>query len=242
MCPSGWDGTEAAGGWPAAGSPRVSTTSRSGNSRWTLRPAVWRTQSSWGYARSSHRCDPGLWDAGRGDSGMRLEDAPVGRSRTAVMCGGTGIRVTWMGGSASLVALPGRFDWFDWFADTVSWTLMASAFILQTVSGFHAEGALLDVGSAQLSRFAYSPLRSRHTWRLIRPGEPGGVPDATGDRRNRPLHPGRLRSRGTGRRHGAVWRLVPLRVEFERGRTRARSRCSCPRCPRSRPCRCRTGG
>ncbi|MEV8100865.1 hypothetical protein [Streptomyces sp. NPDC088135] len=76
-----------------------------------------------------------------------------------------------MGGSASLVALPGRFDWF---ADTVSRKLMASAFIPQTVSGFHAEGTLLDLGGAQLSRFAYSPLRSRRTWRLIRPGGPGG--------------------------------------------------------------------
>lgn len=54
----------------------------------------------------------------------------------------------------------------------VSRELMPSEFSPLDSSRFHAEGSLLDLGSTQVSRFAYSPLRSRRTPRLIRSGDP----------------------------------------------------------------------
>ncbi|WP_063774685.1 AraC-like ligand-binding domain-containing protein [Kitasatospora azatica] len=73
--------------------------------------------------------------------------------------------------SASAAELPAS-DRFDWFVETVSNTLMPSAFNPQDAGGFYAEGALLDLGPAQMSRFSYSPLRSRRTPALIRRGDP----------------------------------------------------------------------
>ncbi|MGW3177310.1 AraC-like ligand-binding domain-containing protein [Streptomyces sp. NPDC001153] len=63
-------------------------------------------------------------------------------------------------------------DRFDWFADAVSGALMPSALTPQDAAGFYAEGAVLDLGTAQVSRFSYSPLRSRRTPTLIRKGDP----------------------------------------------------------------------
>ncbi|MBO1331402.1 helix-turn-helix domain-containing protein [Streptomyces sp. VRA16 Mangrove soil] len=63
-------------------------------------------------------------------------------------------------------------DRFDWFAQTVSNALMPSAFAPQDAAGFHAEGAFLDLGAAQVSRFSYAPLRSWRTPALIRRGDP----------------------------------------------------------------------
>ncbi|MFI0899919.1 helix-turn-helix domain-containing protein [Streptomyces sp. NPDC020983] len=63
-------------------------------------------------------------------------------------------------------------DRFDWFVETVSSALMPSAFSARDPAGFHAEGAFLDLGTAQLSRFAFSPLHSRRTPALIRRGDP----------------------------------------------------------------------
>ncbi|MBW8486814.1 helix-turn-helix domain-containing protein [Actinomadura parmotrematis] len=63
-------------------------------------------------------------------------------------------------------------DRFDWFTEVVSRSLMPSAFSPLGDGGFHAEGASLDLGAVQVSRFVYSPLRSRRTARLIRQGDP----------------------------------------------------------------------
>ncbi|MFE9423126.1 helix-turn-helix domain-containing protein [Kitasatospora sp. NPDC006697] len=63
-------------------------------------------------------------------------------------------------------------DRFDWFMETVSSALMPSAFSTPDPARFHAEGALLDLGPARVSRFSYSPLHSRRTPALIRRGDP----------------------------------------------------------------------
>ncbi|MGW5350459.1 cupin domain-containing protein [Streptomyces sp. NPDC004031] len=63
-------------------------------------------------------------------------------------------------------------DRFDWFVETISNSLMPSAFSAPDPAAFHAEGAFLDLGAAQLSRFAFSPLHSRRTPALIRRGDP----------------------------------------------------------------------
>ncbi|WP_211245965.1 helix-turn-helix domain-containing protein [Actinomadura oligospora] len=60
----------------------------------------------------------------------------------------------------------------EWFTEQVSRALMPSEFSPLDSGRFHAEGAQLDLGSVQVSRFAYSPLRSRRTMRLIRAGDP----------------------------------------------------------------------
>ncbi|RFU40041.1 helix-turn-helix domain-containing protein [Actinomadura logoneensis] len=49
---------------------------------------------------------------------------------------------------------------------------MPSEFSPLNSGRFHAEGVQLDLGAVQVSRFAYSPLRSRRTMRLIRAGDP----------------------------------------------------------------------
>ncbi|RAG80768.1 AraC family transcriptional regulator [Streptacidiphilus pinicola] len=63
-------------------------------------------------------------------------------------------------------------DRFDWFVDAVSSALMPSTMIAENPGGFYAEGGLLNTGPVQVSRFSYSPLRSRRTPRLIRRGDP----------------------------------------------------------------------
>ncbi|MFC4912020.1 helix-turn-helix domain-containing protein [Actinomadura gamaensis] len=63
-------------------------------------------------------------------------------------------------------------DRVGWFTETVSRVLMPSEFSPLDSASFHAEGTLLDLGPMQVSRFAYSPLRSRRTPRLIRAGDP----------------------------------------------------------------------
>ncbi|MFC4331823.1 helix-turn-helix domain-containing protein [Streptomyces andamanensis] len=75
----------------------------------------------------------------------------------------------WQGGSTGAVPAGDRFAWFS---DVVSSALMPSAFSAPDTTGFYAEGALLDLGGAQVSRFTYSPLRSRRTPALIRRGDP----------------------------------------------------------------------
>lgn len=75
----------------------------------------------------------------------------------------------WHGVTALDVPAPDRFDWF---VETISTSLMPSAFSAPDPAAFHAEGALLDLGPAQLSRFAFSPLYSRRTPALIRRGDP----------------------------------------------------------------------
>lgn len=75
----------------------------------------------------------------------------------------------WHGVTAVDVPAPDRFDWF---VETISTSLMPSAFSAPDPARFHAEGAFLDLGTAQLSRFAFSPLHSRRTPALIRRGDP----------------------------------------------------------------------
>ncbi|MEV8631905.1 helix-turn-helix domain-containing protein [Streptosporangium sp. NPDC051023] len=77
--------------------------------------------------------------------------------------------VGWQGGGTDAVA---EADRFGWFAETISRALMPSVFMPRDPSGFYAEGAVLDLGPVQLSRFTYSPLRSRRTQRLIHVGDP----------------------------------------------------------------------
>ncbi|MEV5571940.1 helix-turn-helix domain-containing protein [Spirillospora sp. NPDC052269] len=61
----------------------------------------------------------------------------------------------------------------EWFTEAVSRALMPSEFSpLDSDGRFHAEGAQLDLGAIQVSWFAYSPLRSRRTMKLIRAGDP----------------------------------------------------------------------
>ncbi|MCN9242292.1 helix-turn-helix domain-containing protein [Streptomyces sp. RY43-2] len=50
--------------------------------------------------------------------------------------------------------------------------LMPSTFMPRDPDGFYAEGAVLDPGRAQLTRFIYSLLRSKRTPALIRRGDP----------------------------------------------------------------------
>ncbi|KAB1976730.1 AraC-like ligand-binding domain-containing protein [Streptomyces triticiradicis] len=75
----------------------------------------------------------------------------------------------WQGGSTASVPAA---DSFDWFADMVSSALMPTAFSTGDATGFYAEGSMLDLETAQVSRFSYSPLRSRRTPALIRRGDP----------------------------------------------------------------------
>ncbi|RPK57081.1 hypothetical protein EES42_39955 [Streptomyces sp. ADI95-17] len=75
----------------------------------------------------------------------------------------------WHGASAVEVPAPDRFDWF---VETISSALMPSALSARDAAAFHAEGAFLGLGPVQLSRFSYSPLRSRRTPALIRRGDP----------------------------------------------------------------------
>ncbi|MFI2735619.1 helix-turn-helix domain-containing protein [Streptomyces sp. NPDC018711] len=75
----------------------------------------------------------------------------------------------WHGADSVQVPMTDRFDWF---AQTVSSALMPSAFTPQDAAGFHAEGAFLDLGAAQMSRFSFSPLLSWRTPALIRRGDP----------------------------------------------------------------------
>ncbi|WP_405879310.1 helix-turn-helix domain-containing protein [Streptomyces sp. NBC_01136] len=75
----------------------------------------------------------------------------------------------WQGGSATAVAASERFDWFT---DVVANALMPTALRADDTAGFHAEGSVLALGNVQVSRFSYSPLRSRRTPKLIRRGDP----------------------------------------------------------------------
>lgn len=75
----------------------------------------------------------------------------------------------WQRASADAIAVQDRFEWFT---DMVSSALMPSAFTPEDAEGFYAEGAMLDLHDAQVSRFTFSPLRSRRTTALIRQGDP----------------------------------------------------------------------
>ncbi|WP_405854115.1 helix-turn-helix domain-containing protein [Streptomyces sp. NBC_00090] len=61
---------------------------------------------------------------------------------------------------------------FEWFADLISREVMPTALSKERQEGFSAEAAVLDLGELQVSRVAYSPLRSRRTPALIRRGDP----------------------------------------------------------------------
>ncbi|MFF8612415.1 hypothetical protein [Streptomyces sp. NPDC015350] len=63
-------------------------------------------------------------------------------------------------------------DRFDWFVETISSAPMPSALDARDAAAFQAEGAFPGLGPVQLSRFSYSPLRSRRTPALIRRGDP----------------------------------------------------------------------
>lgn len=63
-------------------------------------------------------------------------------------------------------------DRLEWFAEMVSHVLMPTVFQAHDTGGFYASGGLLDVGTAQLAKFTYAPLRSRRTEALIRKGDP----------------------------------------------------------------------
>ncbi|MFE0651294.1 AraC family transcriptional regulator [Streptomyces sp. NPDC059534] len=61
---------------------------------------------------------------------------------------------------------------FEWFADMISRAVMPTALSSERTADFTAEAAVLDLGEPQVSRVAYSPLRSRRTPALIRRGDP----------------------------------------------------------------------
>ncbi|MER8233790.1 helix-turn-helix domain-containing protein [Streptomyces sp. NPDC101490] len=67
--------------------------------------------------------------------------------------------------------LPDR-ERFEWFADMISREVMPTALTSERPDEFTADVALLDLGGVQLSKVAYSPLRSRRTPALIRRGDP----------------------------------------------------------------------
>ncbi|MBD0709960.1 AraC family transcriptional regulator [Streptomyces sp. CBMA291] len=67
--------------------------------------------------------------------------------------------------------LPDR-ERFDWFADLISREVMPTALTSERPAEFGADLALLDLGGLQVSKVAYSPLRSRRTPALIRRGDP----------------------------------------------------------------------
>ncbi|MEF9883351.1 AraC family transcriptional regulator [Streptomyces sp. P9-A4] len=61
---------------------------------------------------------------------------------------------------------------FEWFADMISREVMPTALTSERSAEFTADVALLDLGGLQVSKVAYSPLRSRRTPALIRRGDP----------------------------------------------------------------------
>ncbi|MFH9726752.1 AraC family transcriptional regulator [Streptomyces sp. NPDC017254] len=61
---------------------------------------------------------------------------------------------------------------FEWFADMISREVMPTMLTSERPADFSAEAALLDLGELQVSKVAYSPLRSRRTPALIRRGDP----------------------------------------------------------------------
>ena len=75
----------------------------------------------------------------------------------------------WIGGCATEVPALDRFDWFN---DVVANALAPTALSTDAASQFHAEAAALDLGDVQLSRFSYSPVRSRRTTAFIRRRDP----------------------------------------------------------------------
>ncbi|MFA7759234.1 helix-turn-helix domain-containing protein [Streptomyces sp. NRRL B-2790] len=75
----------------------------------------------------------------------------------------------WQGVSAAAVT---EADRFEWFTQTLASAVMPLAVSTDHTTGFHAEAAAVDLGTAQISRFAHSPLRSRRTEALIRRGGP----------------------------------------------------------------------
>ncbi|MEV8535684.1 helix-turn-helix domain-containing protein [Streptomyces sp. NPDC051211] len=63
-------------------------------------------------------------------------------------------------------------DRFEWFSEVVASELMPTALSTDDTAAFHAEVAALDLGALQVSKFCYSPLRSRRTPALIRRSDP----------------------------------------------------------------------
>ncbi|MFD8643661.1 helix-turn-helix domain-containing protein [Streptomyces zaomyceticus] len=61
---------------------------------------------------------------------------------------------------------------FEWFADMISREVMPTRLTSERPAEFSAEAALLDLGELQVSKVAYSPLRSQRTPALIRRGDP----------------------------------------------------------------------
>ncbi|MFG2293956.1 helix-turn-helix domain-containing protein [Streptomyces sp. NPDC048603] len=67
--------------------------------------------------------------------------------------------------------VPSR-DLFDWFSDVVASELAPTALSTDRPDSFDAEVSALDLGALQVSKFRYSPLRSRRTPALIRRSDP----------------------------------------------------------------------
>ncbi|MER5934779.1 helix-turn-helix domain-containing protein [Streptomyces sp. NPDC002054] len=71
----------------------------------------------------------------------------------------------------STVGVP-TADRFEWFNEVVASELMPTALSTDQTATFRAEVAALDLGALQVSKFSYSPLRSKRTPALIRRSDP----------------------------------------------------------------------
>ncbi|MFD8881857.1 helix-turn-helix domain-containing protein [Streptomyces erythrochromogenes] len=71
----------------------------------------------------------------------------------------------------SAAAVP-AVERFEWFTDIIANSLMPTALSSERSADFQAAAAVLDLGTAQVSSFDYSRVRSRRTPALIRRGDP----------------------------------------------------------------------
>ncbi|MFF7634777.1 helix-turn-helix domain-containing protein [Kitasatospora sp. NPDC008050] len=69
-------------------------------------------------------------------------------------------------------AVPAPADRIEWFTEAMSSGLMPLDFTIDRTVEFHAEAALLDLGTVRVSRISHSFLRSRRTRALIRREDP----------------------------------------------------------------------
>jgi AraC-like DNA-binding protein len=79
------------------------------------------------------------------------------------------VMTVWQEASAAPTSATDRFEWFS---EMVSSVLMPLAFSTERLDDFSATAAALDLGAVQVSRFAYSSLRTRRTPALIGRGDP----------------------------------------------------------------------
>ncbi|MFG2570773.1 helix-turn-helix domain-containing protein [Streptomyces sp. NPDC048567] len=75
----------------------------------------------------------------------------------------------WQEMAAAEMAPDNRFEWFE---QVVSDVLLPTEFRAADPDSFDARGGMLGLGTVQLARFGYGPLRSRRTPALIRQGDP----------------------------------------------------------------------